>query len=790
MRKTVLHIIFAISAILIISSCSTTKYLDDNQSLLIKNKIHVKSDRFKIETDEVKAYIQQRPNKKLFGLFRFKLWAYYKAINGRNSKFNRWVENSVGERPAIFDSVSARESAKDMELYFDNIGYFNADVTFSYNYKNKKKNKVIVDYQINPGEPYKIRKYNYSIDDPQIASYIFQDTAFSLIKRKQNYNSFNLDEERNRITEYLKNNGYYKFTKDYIFYEVDSALNDNKIDITLKIEDRLLPDPKNPGRFIKAKHNRYIINKIYINPNYNPISSKTIKYDTLIKEVHQIKSHRPANYYYILYKGKLKVKPQLLSQSVFIEDDEPFNLKDVQQTYRRFANLGAFNYTSIHFEDVVADTSSNSDIPKEINCFVNLSRAPLQAYTIEAEGTNSGGDLGIGGNVTYQNRNIFRGAETFSLRFKGGLEAQRISKSSDAEDKILFFNTYEYGVDANIVFPKFLIPIRQEKFPKYFKPKTILSTGLNFQNRPKYRRYISTVTFGYSWDESPTKKHIFNPAEINLVKIFPSAGFQQELDEINDERLKDQYTDHLIAGASYSFIFNNQDIRKVKNFMYFRGNLEVSGNFLNLIDRVIKAPKDSSGYYSLFGIRYAQYVRTDLDYRYYFMLNKENSVVTRIALGVGIPYGNSEVLPFEKGFYLGGANGMRGWRYRSLGPGGFKGEHSDIDKSGDIMIEGNLEYRFPIYKFFKGAIYTDIGNVWLLHENSSFSDAEFQFNSFISQLAVDAGVGFRFDFNFFIFRIDPAVKLRNPSNQQGNRWVIDKLQWRDVILNFGIGYPF
>ena len=269
--------------------------------------------------------------------------------------------------------------------------------------------------------------------------------------------------------------------------------------------------------------------------------------------------------------------------------------------------------------------------------------------------------------------------------------------------------------------------------------------------------------------------------------MYPTPEFTRELEEIDDSRLKNQYTDHLITALQYSFIFNNQDIKKVKDFIYFRSDIETSGNLFYLFNNLLDSETDSAGIYTITGIRYAQYARLETDFRYYWMVSRTNQVVFRLLSGVGIPYGNSDALPFEKGFYLGGANSMRAWIYRGLGPGAFANPGINIDQMGDIVLETNIEYRFPIYSFFKGAVFIDAGNVWLLNANENFPEAEFRINTFYKQIALDAGVGFRFDFKFFIFRVDFAVRMRDPSKPPGDRWVGDKGIW---FWNFGIGYPF
>jgi len=510
-------------------------------------------------------------------------------------------------------------------------------------------------------------------------------------------------------------------------------------------------------------------------------------HDTIIKEIHQINKNRPANYYYVLYRDKLRINPKILAQNILLEDKEPYNLKDVQETYKRLGNLSIYKFANINFEEPLPKLMPDSGGFKKLNCKILLQRAPVHQYSIEAEGTNSGGDLGIGGNITYRNRNIFRNGETFSLKFKGALEAQKTNIPEEEQKKILFFNTYEWGVEAQVRFPRFLIPVKLERFPKYFRPVTTVSIGFNYRVRPTYDRYLLNFIFGYEWDESAYKKHIVQPFNISSIKMYPTPEFQKELEEIDDGRLKNQYTDHLITALQYSFIFNNQDLKKVKDFIYFRGDIETSGNLFYLFNNLLDSKKDTAGFYNIAGIRYAQYVRLELDFRYYWMFDRNNQVVLRLLTGAGVPYGNSDALPFEKGFYLGGANSMRAWIYRGLGPGGFSDPGTYVDKMGDIVLETNIEYRFPIYDFFKGALFVDAGNVWLMNPSVNFPEAEFEFSTFYKQIAMDAGVGLRADFKFFVFRVDFAWRLRDPAKPEGDRWVAQKGIW---FLNFGIGYPF
>lgn len=527
-----------------------------------------------------------------------------------------------------------------------------------------------------------------------------------------------------------------------------------------------------------------------MNSNFDLLNADRISPDTLQLKIQADPNTRKPNIYYFLNDGSLKTKPKIITQSILLNSGDLFNLDDVKKTYRRLTDLRIYKYSNIQFSLVSDSVNSARNL---LNCQINLARSKTQSYTLEAEGTNSGGDLGIGGNLVYANKNIFRGAELFQIRLKGALEVQRQNNSNMAsDDKFLFFNTIETGAEISLSIPKFLIPIRLESFPKDFKPKTTISTGINYQQRPKYRRYVTNLSFGYNWSQKDKIQHIFFPAEVNSVKVFPTAEFKELLEQEPNIRLKNQYTNHLISALKYSFIYNDQELNKLQDFIYFRGNFETSGFMLKGINMLFGISENDDGYNTLFNIRYAQYVRADFDFRYYSVFTSENKIVWRAMFGIGIPYGNSADIPFEKGFYAGGANGMRGWRIRSLGPGASTIDETTnfIDRIGDMQFEANFEYRFPIYNFLKGAIYVDAGNIWLLKENDFFPEGNFKLKNFFSEIAMDAGFGFRFDFNFFIFRIDTAIRLRDPSLVRAERWVPLKTGFNKLAVNFGIGYPF
>ncbi len=769
--------IFLLCLVFILAACSTTRRLQDDQYLLVKNKIKFINPSKNVSESDLQDLIQQKPNTKFLGIFPIKLW-----IN------NIWIKS--GEPPVVLDKSLINESKAQMERYLDNVGYFNSNITDTIKIKHKKAKKVT--YLVKLGVPYRIRDISDNISDDSIKEIIHNHRNNSLIDTNDIYNSYELDKERERIAKLLNNNGYYDFSKDYIYFKVDSSLNSHQLDITTFVKNVTVA-PAEPGKPpVMRKHKVYYVNDIYILPNFLSFQPDSVRSDT-VKEVYEDKRNHTSNVYNFVFKPPLKIKPGVITQSVFIRENHKYNATDAQQSFKKLNELRLFKYVNINFtqSNKRPDLDSNRNY---LDCTIQLTRNPVNSYSIEMQGTNSGGDLGLGGYLVYQNKNIFRGGEIFNIRLKGALEAQNggITSSETANRKILFFNTYEMGVEGNLDIPKFLAPINQSLFSRYFRPKTTINAGWNLQDRLEYRRIITNVTFGYEWLETQNKTHILYPADINLVKVKTTPEFDSILSK-ESSRFRDQYTDHLIVGMKYSYIFNNQEINKIKNFFYFRVNFEASGNLLHLILNTTGAQKNQSGYQTLFGIRYSQYVKTSLDFRYYIPIKKNHWFALRYYMGVAIPYSNSIDIPFEKGFYGGGANDLRAWQLRYLGPGSYvkPASSSDIERVGDVTLEGNFEYRFPLYKVVKGALFYDVGNIWLLSGNETFPGGKFTFSNFPNELAMDGGIGIRLDFSYFIFRVDIAQRIKDPALPAGKRWVVgNSSSWFDPVFNLGIGYPF
>lgn len=762
--KKIVNIISFLLVVFILSGCAIRKYVPEGKTILVDSKIVNDSSHYNISNSELSDYIIQKPNRNLFGWLP-RVWVYYKTIDKSDRKFYKWINKNFGIEPVYYNSIFTADSKRQMENYLDNTGFFKSKVVATRNIKNKRA-KVV--YTITPTKPYTVRNIETKIYDSAISKEINKIESDMLVKTGDNYNVFTMDKERDMITTYLKDNGYYFFTKDYIVYEIDTNLRQRKADVTLRIDGE--------------KHDKYLINKVLIYPDFNIQTANATINDT-VQYRFKLSKKDPEHRFDFVYGQNPKVHLRTFNQVIQIHPGEEFSQRKVIQTYRALGSLKLYSLTNISFDTV----PSGNDSLKLLNCIIKLQKGKLHHYNIQLEGTNSGGDLGALGSFSYRNNNIFRGSEVLRITLRGGFQAQRVENFIIDEG---LFNTKEFGVDASIMFPRFVSPISLHRFVSEYQPKTLLSTGYNMQIRPLYNRYIMTASFGYNWKTTNTVEHFLTPININTVKVLPSEIFEFLLSWETNQRIKDQYTDHLIFGLNYSLIFSNQNVKKTNDFFYLKFDIETSGNFLSLLNNTPVITK-SDNYHEIIGIRYAQYLKFQFDLRFYHYFRNQNMLAMRVMYGHGIAYGNSNDLPFEKSFYAGGTNGMRGWQFRGLGPGEFSNEYGyDMEHIGDLQLESNIEYRFPLYGMLKGAVFSDMGNIWTLSNNASFPGGQFKFDKFYKQIALDAGLGIRLDFSFFLIRLDVAAPLCDPSYDEAHRWRISKLQWRDVVWNFGIGYPF
>lgn len=765
-----IHIVLFLLSVAFLSSCNISRFVPEGQYLVKKNKVVIENEYKEVSKSGLSKYITLKPYKEFFQSNR-PAWFYYQTQRHPNSKFFRWLNKNFGKEPVYYDQSEADNSSKQIMRYLDNIGYFHSRVTHSVELQNKK---AIVTYHIYPNQPYYVNALEYDIGDSLMERYIMRDSTALPLRKGQIYNAYDMNDQRDIITERLKNSGYYFFNRDVIYYEVDSNFMNHSMKVTMHVKND------------KLAHEIYKINRIDVYPEFSlyrrnqTISDST----TLTVELGRRRVKNTLNCYHY---GKPKVRPQTYASSVQIYQDRPYRLNNISRTYEALSNYRIFNNVNIEFDTL----PSFGDSLHLLNCRITMQQVNKHGFTLQAEGTRSDSDLGIKGSLSYSNKNFFRGAETFQLSLKYGMEAQNRLDMGESEGQSTIFNTHEFGISASLHFPRFLSFIKHTDFARDYLPSTSIALGYNMQIRYYYSRYISTASYSYDWKSSNRVRHTLSPIYYNGVKISNiNPTFQTYLDEQTNQRKKDQYTNHLLLGARYAIVYSTQRLNKQGSFFYCRTDLETSGNLLSLFNNT-KLIGVSEGFHELLGVRYAQYVRGSFDIRQHIDLGRENWLVFREFIGLGIPYGNSLDMPFERSFYAGGASSLRGWNYRGVGPGGYVPTDKDIEKIGDMQLELNAEFRFPIYNIFNGAVFADAGNVWTYRPNPTMPNGEFRFDSFYKQIALDAGFGLRIDASFLLIRLDLAYALRNPyMNDAGSYWRFNNGLIKNLKLCWGIGYPF
>ena len=738
-------------------SCSPTKYVSEDETLLEKNRFKI-SNRG-IKSSQIEPYVRQKPNKRIFGA-RYHLGLYNMSNIDKENAFNKWLR-AIGEEPVIFDPHAMYMSTEQIRSFVSSKGYFDAEVTDTVITTEKQRSTVV--YSVDISTPYVIRNIAYEIADTNIRNLYVFDTANSVIVRGTPYDLDMLKQEMQRFERFVRDHGFYQFSSDYISFEVDSTIGNRQVDINFVVRSA-------------DAHSTFRINNIYIHTDFEPrtaIEQGDEYYRNLDTTFYQ-------GYYFISSKDKPVVKHDFIIQSLYIAPGLIYNQTDTELSQSRLRASRAYHLVNINFNNT-ADSSA-----KTIDCVIQLTLLPQQSYKVELEGTHSGGYLGGGLNLTYQHKNLFRGAEQFTLNLKGAYELMRTERQG-------LEAIQEYGVESGLRLPNFLMPFfKGENFVRRYNLVTNIVASYNYQDMPYYTRTIANMSFGYNWRVGSYNEHFVNPLQFNIVSL-------ERIDSVFYSQISASsyvayaYQDVLILGGSYSYIFNNQLTNRTQDHWFVRWNFETAGNLLRAYNRISNSDKSDATTHQFINQPFAQYVKTDVDIRYNHIVNPAASMVYRGFLGVAVPYGNSKAIPFERQYFAGGANSIRGWQVRTLGP----GSHSDtsatfLNQTADIKIELNAEYRFKLFWVLEGALFADAGNIWTYKSDLDRAGTQFKFNRFYEDLAVGTGLGLRFDFNFFLARLDFGMKLRDPIMPESNKWIFSNRSyvWRDFTAVIAIGYPF
>jgi outer membrane translocation and assembly module TamA len=762
-----LHIfIFFITAI-ISQSCNPTRMLTSDEYLLYSNEL--KMDSKAIDKNELKAYYRQSPNTKTFMLFRFRLAVYNFSNLGKERKWKNWVERVIGEEPVIFDSIYVTRTNQQFERFLKNRGYYDTQISSKAVLRNKKAK---VTYNIILNEPIVINNVTCTIVDSLLTPLFLSDTSHRLLKKGMLFSLDYMEAERNRMVNQLRDSGYFDFNADYMRFKVDT--NKHFADVEITVNN---PVNKNADNTIsEVPHQKYWINKVYFLPNFDPQlsirdrSSYFSTFDTI--------SYQGFGF---IYSGNRTLKPKVLLRNNSIQQGTLYSNSDVNNTLSYINELRLFRLSNANFFKVPTTDSL-------INCNISLTPATLQNFSVNFETTNTQGNLGVGGYFNYQHKNIFKGAEILNIKFSGSF--QRQSKTDDSPP----FNIYETGVEAKLETPSFLLPFKNEQFEKSKHPKTFFSASYNIQQRPDYTRQINNINMGYHWKGTETIHHVVSPIDLSSVDVIPVKENFYDSIQKNYPYLVNNYKDYFIAGGNYSLIYQNKSKSRSQDYRYLRWNVGMAGNLLYILNKLGVNDTVTGGYYEVFNRQYAQYITTDIDHRYYHSFTIQNQFVHRFFAGIAIPYGNAVAIPFVKQYFAGGAQGIRAWRPKDLGPGSYSDSIPTEypNQMADFKLEMNLEYRFTYSKSWKGAVFLDIGNIWSISKDDTRDKAIFHFNSFYKQLAIGTGFGLRYDLDFAVFRIDWGLPLRDPKYEKAESWVLfhKPLEYTDFVWNIAIGYPF
>lgn len=751
-------ILFVLSIIL--ASCSLTKYVPENKYLL--DKVSISSDIKELGEEELRPFLRQKPNPGVFGLYRMQLKVYNLSGSDTLKWYNKMFRR-MGEAPVIFSHELTERSREEMRKGLANKGYINAQVKVDISF-NKKKTKI--NYLVTGNAPYHIRNVIYEIEDDSIRSFILNDTVNSALSSGLIFDVDLLEAERKRLVTMLRREGFYYFNKDYLFIEADSSLNANQVDIVLK--SRPMVQAKPDGTFEKKAHKRLQVRSVSFLPWYDP--NKKVK--------EQINDTLFSDGYIFFYDKARELKPLILVEKTFILPHAFYDEHDVERTYTALNALGTSKYVNIMFRE-------RDD--NYLDCFIMISPTKVQAFSVEIEGNNTDGDIGAAVSGTYQHRNLFHGAELFTLKTRTAY--QPMGEMS----KLLSNNSIDVGGEASVSFPRFLFPFLSYSVRQRVRSSTEFSVSYNYQTNPWFSRTISGAGIKYLWTTGSRNNERYGIDLVDFSYVYlPRISDQFKETYLNTSSIiRYSYEDHFIMSSGLSFFRNTHNpAHPLRSSFAYKGKVEAGGNILSAICSVAGAHKED-GAYVIGGIRYAQYAKGEIDFSRNHVIDNRNKLVYRAQIGLAYPYGNADVVPFEKRFFAGGANSVRGWSVRTLGPGIYKSTTSGVDfmQTGDIKLDLNFEYRFKLFWVLEGAAFADAGNVWTINSYRTQEGGLFQLDSFYKQIAYSYGVGMRLDFSFFLFRVDMGVKAYDPTLEGAQKWRYP-IKSSDFAYHFAIGYPF
>lgn len=767
--------------------CSSVKHVPEGQFLLDDVDINISQDKDcgeEITESSLINYLRQTPNHKVLGFLKLQLATYNLSGKDSTKKFNQWLRR-LGQAPVIYDSELTERSRQQLELSLRNRGYNEAAVKVD-TFPQPEKKKIKVEYHVVPGCPQYVRSISYEVPDTAVENTLIASGGSLPLKEGMIFDRNQLETARVEITDHLRKKGYYAFIKDYVTFIADTAKGSKDVDLTMVIKPPYTAEGKQGQE--TDRHMRYIFSHVYF---ITDARAQLTSPDSIMVFAADTVNYKDIT---VFYGPDKYLRPSVLEEKCFIDPGAVFSTEALDRTYEALSQLAILNYVNINVRPVgIIDGTGLLD------AYIFIDRGKKQSVSFEIEGTNSEGDLGFGAILTYQHRDIDRRGEVFTTKLNASYE----SLSGNFED--LINNRYtELGAEVSLSFPRFVFPFLSRAYKRKIRANSEVNLEFDFQQRPEYTRVIAGAGWQYNWSEKANRvRRTWDLVDISVVSLPQSTiDFLNTIAPLNP-LLRYSYEDHFIMRMGYSYFrtnrrstiglgSNNKKTSFQRDIYTLRTSIETAGNLLYAISS-IAGQKKNGGVYKLFGIQYAQYIKGEVDYSRLFTIDYRNAFAVRGFLGISTPYGNSSMIPFEKRFYAGGANGVRGWNVRTLGPGRFPSTNSVTDfinQCGDISLILSAEYRFKMFWVLEGALFVDAGNIWTIRDYENQPGGLFQFKDFYKEIAASYGVGLRLDFNYFLLRLDLGMKARNPAFNQEPWPIIHPKFKRDAAFHFSVGYPF
>jgi outer membrane protein assembly factor BamA len=742
-----------------IYSCAVKKYVPEDELLLDSYNLNVALDSAAVVEDvdllksELDKALSPAPNFTLLGL-QPGLHYYYKVNVDSAGFINKFINKKIGEAPVYLSDVDQTATKDLIKNRLENRGFFFSNISSTVE-RNKDAKVAAVGYKVVLPTPYTLETYQVDRDSIPFYEVLENEIQDSPIEKGSRFDLSTMKLERERIDQSLKQKGYYNFNSGFLIFQADTNRYKNrKFDLFLKLKKDV------PSKAVKP----YRINKVNIFP-HNVVGTDSIQKDTT----------RFDNKNYI--QDVEFFRPDRLDRYVVIDEGDLYSPKKSKATSRRLGSIGAYKFVNIEYTEV---DSLHNDSLNFLEAIIYLSPLNKRALRAELQGVTKSNDFaGPRLGLTFSSRNLFKGGELLNISATAAYEVQIASNSQAG------LTSTEFGLGADLIFPRVLSPIKiDDNYFEYSIPKTIVSAEANLLNRSNlYSLLTFSGSFGYVWQANKFVTHEFDPISINYVNLLSES---KEFKAIREDNvfLSNSFDQQFISGLTYSFTYNGMIRQDRRHLFFVNSTVDIAGNSISLL---AKDNEEEKG--EFLGLEYAQYAKADVDFRFHYITGKEQRIATRLFAGLGVPYGNSEVLPFSKQYFSGGAYSVRAFRTRSLGPGTYSPDDTDdrsfFDQSGNMRLEANVEYRFPIYGYVKGAFFADAGNVWNTTDNG-LQGGKFTGN-FYNELGIGAGAGLRVDVQGFVIRFDLAAPLHDPSEEEGERWVND---FANPVFNFAIGYPF